>query len=98
MYIQVHMASVSRLLIIVCCQQALQDDITTHKGQLEALTAVGRALQDVTSPKDAMATSEQLAAACTAFEALTAAAKTRRQVLEDARLQVSHMWPVALVS
>ncbi|KAL5505435.1 hypothetical protein EMCRGX_G006867 [Ephydatia muelleri] len=36
--------------------QGLQDDITTHKGQLEALVAVGRALQDVTSPKDAVAT------------------------------------------
>ena len=69
--------------------QALQDDITTHKGQLETLIAVGRALQDVTSPKDAMATSEQLAATCTAFDALQAAAKTRRHVLEDARLQVT---------
>ena len=85
----------SLLLIIVCCQQALQDDITTHKGQLEALVAVGRALQDVTSPKDAVATVNSW---LLIYEALQTAAKTRRQVLEDARLQVSHMWPVALVS
>eukprot|EP00731_Ephydatia_muelleri_P031615 Em0023g122a len=49
--------------------QALQDDITTHKGQLEALTAVGRALQDVTLTKGCHG--------------------NQRQVLEDARLQVT---------
>ncbi|KAL5505433.1 hypothetical protein EMCRGX_G006864 [Ephydatia muelleri] len=68
---------------------ALQDDITTYKWQLEALTAVGKSIAGCHLTKGCHGNSEQLAAACTAFEALQAAAKTRRQVLEDARLQVS---------
>ena len=63
--------------------QALQEEITQHESQVDALVSLGHSMMDNCSPEDAKVVGKKLAQIVSSFEALQRAAVVRKRVLDD---------------
>lgn len=63
--------------------QALQEEISQHQSQVDALTSMGHSMMDNCSPEDAVVVGNKLAQITSSFESLQRAAAARKRLLDD---------------